>query len=58
LNLAYEELLLRMQVGGITPKAPSFTTRINLHRNQGNTGLKTGANGTFIITKHDELHIH
>jgi hypothetical protein len=39
-------------------KAPSFTTHINLCQNQGDAGLKTGADGTSNITKHDELHIH
>jgi hypothetical protein len=47
-----------MQAGGMAPKAPSFTARINLHQNQGDSGPKTGADGTSDITKHDELHIH
>jgi hypothetical protein len=47
-----------MKAGDIAPKAPSFTVRINLHQNQGDVGLKTGADGTFNITKHDELCIH
>jgi hypothetical protein len=44
-----------MQAGGIALKAPSFTVRINLCQNQGDTGLKTSAGGTSNITKHDEL---
>jgi hypothetical protein len=47
-----------MQARGIAPKAPNFTSRINLHQNQGDEGLKTGPDGTSDITKHDELRIH
>jgi hypothetical protein len=50
--------LLEMQAGGMAPKAPNITARINPRPNQGDVGLKTGAEGTFDITKHDELHIH
>jgi hypothetical protein len=51
-------VVLGMQAGGITPKAPSFIVRVNLHRNQGDAGLKTSAGGTSYITMHDELRIH
>jgi hypothetical protein len=39
-------------------KPPSITARINLHPTQGDAGLKTGADDTSDITKHDELRIH
>jgi hypothetical protein len=50
--------LLGMQAGSMTPKAPSITPRINLRPNLGDAGLKTDADGTSDINKHDELHIH
>jgi hypothetical protein len=46
-----------MQVGGMASKAPSITPRINLRPNQGDTCLKTGADGTSDITEHDVLRI-
>jgi hypothetical protein len=58
LNLAYEGLLLEMQARGMALRAPNITLRINLHPNQGDAGLKIGADGTSDITKHNELHIH
>jgi hypothetical protein len=47
-----------MQARGMALRAPNITLRINLHPNQGDAGLKIGADGTSDITKHNELHIH
>jgi hypothetical protein len=44
--LTYIILMLGTQAGGIAPTALSIIVHINLHRNQGDTGLKTNADGT------------
>jgi hypothetical protein len=47
-----------MHAGGMAPKGPSITMCINLCPNQGDACIKTDSDGTFNITKHDELRIH
>jgi hypothetical protein len=54
-NLIHGHTLLGMQVEGMSLKALSITARINLCPNQGDEGLKTGADSTSNITKHNEL---
>jgi hypothetical protein len=39
-------------------KAPSITTRNNLRRYLVDAGLKTNADGTSGMTKHEELRIY
>jgi hypothetical protein len=58
LNLTCEGLLLGMQAGGITLKAPSITAHSNLRRYHTDIGPKTGADGTSGITNHEELRIY
>jgi hypothetical protein len=40
-----------MQAGGLAPKVISVTAHINRHRNLGDMGQKSSADGTFNTTK-------